>query len=137
MAIALIIGRDTQDKSRFPDLLDRIPKLLESLQPGLDVRIYPDLGDYQDIDFALVWRHPFGIFKQLSNLKCIASLALALIIYLLTRICRKLFPLFVLSIPQCLPKLLNMWSLRCYIGLNVLITGKMSAAKVLGQSYAI
>lgn len=74
MAIALIVGRDIQDRNRFPDLLDSIPKLIETLQPGLDVRVYPDLGDYQDIDFAMVWRQPFGILEQLPNLKCIASL---------------------------------------------------------------
>ena len=74
MAIALIVGRDVQDRNRFPDLLGCIPKLIETLQPGLDVRVYPDLGNYQDIDFAMVWRHPFGIFAQLPNLRCIASL---------------------------------------------------------------
>src|SRR5215472_11227573 len=74
MAIALIVGRDAQDKDRFPDLVNPIPKLIKTWQPDLDVRVYPDLGDYQDIDFAMVWRHPFGILAQLPNLKCIASL---------------------------------------------------------------
>lgn len=74
MAIALLIGRDPQDKNQFSSFIDSIAKLLDALQPGLDVRIYPDLGDYNDIDFALAWRHPFGIFRQLPNLRCIASL---------------------------------------------------------------
>lgn len=73
MALAIIIGRDEQDRKRFNYFLENAARLLLSLQPDLDIRVYPNLGDYQDIDFVLAWRPPLGIFTQLPNLKCIAS----------------------------------------------------------------
>ncbi|MBN9528377.1 MAG: glyoxylate/hydroxypyruvate reductase A [Alphaproteobacteria bacterium] len=42
--------------------------------PGIDLRIYPDLGDTADIDFAVGWRPPAGIFAELPNLKVLHSL---------------------------------------------------------------
>lgn len=73
MAIAIIIGRDAQNRKLFSYMNEAL-QLLSSLQPGLDVRMYPDLGDYNEIDFVLAWRPPFGIFNQLPHLQCIASL---------------------------------------------------------------
>jgi len=74
MAIALLVGRNEQDKKRFPHFTQKFAQLLTTLHPDLDLRIYPDLGDYNEIDFAIVWRHPLGVLAQLPNLKCIASL---------------------------------------------------------------
>lgn len=73
MAIAVIIGRDEPDRKRYNYFLENAASLISTLQSGLDIRVYPNLGDHKDIDFVLAWRPPFGIFSQLPNLKCIAS----------------------------------------------------------------
>ncbi len=49
-------------------------KHLSRLEPGIDIRIWPDTGNAADIEFALSWHHPHGEFKKFTNLKCIASL---------------------------------------------------------------
>ncbi len=49
-------------------------KHLGRLEPGIDIRIWPDTGDVDDIEFALSWQHPHGEFKKYKQLKCIASL---------------------------------------------------------------
>lgn len=74
MIIALLIGRDEQDRARFNFFLTSVSNILRSLQADLDLRIYPNLGDTQDIEFAVTWRAPLGIFEKLPRLRCIASL---------------------------------------------------------------
>ena len=49
-------------------------KHLGRLEPGIDIRVWPDSGDVDDIEFALSWQHPPGAFKKYKHLKCIASL---------------------------------------------------------------
>ena len=49
-------------------------KHLCRLEPGIDIRIWPDPGHVEDIEFALVWHHPPGALNKYKNLKCIASL---------------------------------------------------------------
>ncbi|MGD2187660.1 MAG: glyoxylate/hydroxypyruvate reductase A [Desulfobacterales bacterium] len=49
-------------------------KHLSRLDPGIDIRIWPEVGNADDIEFALCWNHPQGEFKKYKNLKCIASL---------------------------------------------------------------
>ncbi|MCP4687169.1 MAG: glyoxylate/hydroxypyruvate reductase A [Desulfobacterales bacterium] len=49
-------------------------KRLTALDPGLDIRVWPEIGEAREIQFALTWDHPLGEFKKLKNLKCIASL---------------------------------------------------------------
>jgi glyoxylate/hydroxypyruvate reductase A len=49
-------------------------KHLSILDPGIDIRIWPEVGDADDIEFALCWNHPQGEFKKYKNLKCIASI---------------------------------------------------------------
>ena len=44
-----------------------------ALDPELDIRIAPDLGDVADIDTALVWQPPPGLLRTLPNLKLIVS----------------------------------------------------------------
>jgi glyoxylate/hydroxypyruvate reductase A len=41
---------------------------------GLDMRVYPKVGDPRDVDAALVWRYPPGELKRYPNLKLICSL---------------------------------------------------------------
>lgn len=49
-------------------------KHLSRLDPGIDIRVWPDTGSGDEIEFALCWHHPPGEFNQYRNLKCIASL---------------------------------------------------------------
>ncbi|NQW10349.1 MAG: glyoxylate/hydroxypyruvate reductase A [Alphaproteobacteria bacterium] len=42
--------------------------------PDLDFRVWPEVGDPSDIEFALVWKVPAGAFDGLPNLKAVCSL---------------------------------------------------------------
>ncbi len=47
---------------------------LSRLMPGLDIRVWPQIGDPVDIDYALVWRPEPGLLAALPKLKLILSL---------------------------------------------------------------
>lgn len=47
---------------------------LKKVDPQLDIRTFPNDSNREEIDFALTWRHPHGIFKDYPNLKCISSM---------------------------------------------------------------
>ena len=47
---------------------------LQQAMPEIDVRVYPDEGDVNDIEYAVVWKHPRGILTRYPNLKAILSL---------------------------------------------------------------
>ena len=47
---------------------------LDRRMPGLEVRVWPEMGDPADIDTALVWKPPHGLLASLPNLKLIVSL---------------------------------------------------------------
>ena len=57
---------------------DRDPKAwlsaLKSKDPQVDLRVYPDDGNKEEIEYALVWNHPKGVFKNYPNLKVVASM---------------------------------------------------------------
>jgi glyoxylate/hydroxypyruvate reductase A len=58
-----------------PDLeIEGYVRELKTLAPKLDVRLWPEIGNADDIEFALTWNHPPGEFKKFKNLRCIASL---------------------------------------------------------------
>jgi glyoxylate/hydroxypyruvate reductase A len=42
--------------------------------PEIDVRVYPDDGDVNEIEYVAVWKHPHGILKKYPNLRAILSL---------------------------------------------------------------
>ena len=44
------------------------------IDPLLDLRIWPHVGERADVLLALVWNHPPGELKGYPNLKCIASM---------------------------------------------------------------
>jgi glyoxylate/hydroxypyruvate reductase A len=46
---------------------------IRALEPGLDLRIAPDIGRAEDIDTALAWQPPPGLLATLPNLKLIVS----------------------------------------------------------------
>jgi glyoxylate/hydroxypyruvate reductase A len=47
---------------------------LKRLDPDLDIRLWPQFGNADTVEFVLTWHHPLGEFNQFKNLKCIASL---------------------------------------------------------------
>lgn len=58
----------------YPDMeLEPYVEVLLNLEPKLDIRIWPQIGNADDIEFAIAWNHPPGEFKKFKNLKCIAS----------------------------------------------------------------
>lgn len=61
----------------FKSDLDRydiwLPALEKHLQ-GREVRLWPEVGDLADIDYALVWQPPQGFLASLPNLKAIFSM---------------------------------------------------------------
>lgn len=62
----LICAPDRSNERLGADLAKRLP--------GVDVRIWPDVGEPTDIEFALLWKHPKGLVQTLPNLKAISSL---------------------------------------------------------------
>ena len=55
------------------DPAEWLPELQRQI-PDREVRVYPDIGNPDDIDYALIWRPPAGVLKQLPNLKVMLSL---------------------------------------------------------------
>ncbi len=49
-------------------------KHLRAQDPGLDLRVWPEVGAPEDIVFALSWKHPRGELAKFPRLRCIASL---------------------------------------------------------------
>jgi len=47
---------------------------LKEQHPGLNIYVYPEDHDKEEVDFALTWNHPRGIFKNYPNIKVIASM---------------------------------------------------------------
>ncbi len=47
---------------------------LKSEMPELDVRVWPEAGDPEDIDFALVWEPEPGLLRRFPNLRAICSM---------------------------------------------------------------
>ena len=40
---------------------------LHALDSKLDIRIWPKIGNADEIEFALTWNHPLGEFKKYKN----------------------------------------------------------------------
>lgn len=75
MAIAIIVGRETNPKKQDTWFENGWKDALLALDPSLDIRIWPEVGDFKEIDAAFVWCHPYGLLNEFPNLKLIASLA--------------------------------------------------------------
>src|SRR5204862_6047419 len=65
--MALLFRSSVNSEARWKPHLAR-------LMPELDVRIWPEVGDPAEIDYALVWRPEPGLLAALPNLKLILSL---------------------------------------------------------------
>lgn len=47
---------------------------LRNQHPGMEIHLYPEDHNKEDIDYVISWKHPRGIFKNYPNLKVIASM---------------------------------------------------------------
>ena len=47
---------------------------LRALEPQLDLRIWPEIGDPAEIEFALAWKPPPGVFEPMTALRAVCSL---------------------------------------------------------------
>ena len=47
---------------------------LQEAMPEIEIRVYPDEGNIDDIEYAVVWKHPRGILNKYPNLKAFLSL---------------------------------------------------------------
>jgi glyoxylate/hydroxypyruvate reductase len=65
--MALLFRSSVDSEARWKPQLAR-------LMPGLEVRVWPEVGDPADIEYALVWRPEPGLLASLPNLKLILSL---------------------------------------------------------------
>ena len=65
--MALLFRSSIDSEARWKPQLAR-------LMPELEIRIWPEIGDPAEIDYALVWRPEPGLLASLPNLKLILSL---------------------------------------------------------------
>jgi glyoxylate/hydroxypyruvate reductase A len=75
VAIAMVVGRDDEDKKRHEWFIRDWQKALLALDSTIDIRVWPEVGNIDDIDFLLVWNHPIGSLKHFPRVKAIVSLA--------------------------------------------------------------
>lgn len=47
---------------------------LKNQHPGMNIYVYPEDHDKEEVEFALAWNHPRGLFQNYPNLKVIASM---------------------------------------------------------------
>src|SRR5215831_21038616 len=66
-AMALLFRSSVDSEARWKPQLAR-------LMPELEIRVWPEIGDARNIDYALVWRPEPGLLASLPNLKLILSL---------------------------------------------------------------
>src|SRR5262245_26985811 len=52
---------------------DAFAAAARALDPDLDLRLAPEIGELGDIDAALVWQPPPGLLARLPNLRLIVS----------------------------------------------------------------
>jgi glyoxylate/hydroxypyruvate reductase A len=67
MPMAMLFQSPVDDPVAWADALTR-------LEPGLEVRVWPEVGRADDVEAALVWKPPAGLLASLPNLKLIQSL---------------------------------------------------------------
>lgn len=49
-------------------------KRIRAMLPEAEVRVWPDTGPAEAVDYVLTWNHPPGEFRKFPRLKCIASM---------------------------------------------------------------
>jgi glyoxylate/hydroxypyruvate reductase len=63
-----LLFRSSSDSAR------RWKAALGAAMPDLEMRVWPEIGDPGEIDYALVWKPPAGMLAGLPNLKLVLSL---------------------------------------------------------------
>ena len=53
---------------------DEYSRAMQALMPELEVRVWPEVGDVAEVDFALTWKAKPGVLAGFPNLKAISSL---------------------------------------------------------------
>jgi glyoxylate/hydroxypyruvate reductase len=79
--MALLFRSTVDSAARWRDQLTRLAE-------ELDIRVWPEIGDPADVDYALVWRPEPGFLASLPNLKLILSLGAGSTTCSATRNCR-------------------------------------------------
>ena len=49
-------------------------KALKAVDDTLDIRVYPDIGNPEEITFGLTWPYPYGLWNDFPNLRAISSI---------------------------------------------------------------
>jgi len=65
--MSILIVSTNRDPQKWRDTL-------MSKNESLDIQIYPDIDRPEDVEFAISWKHPEGLYKDFPNLKVIASM---------------------------------------------------------------
>jgi glyoxylate/hydroxypyruvate reductase A len=65
--MSILIVSTNRDPQKWRDTL-------MSKNESLDIQIYPDIDRPKDVEFAISWKHPEGLYKDFPNLKVIASM---------------------------------------------------------------
>lgn len=74
MAMLLICGRNKTEAKTYNWFIRDCIQGIQQNDAEIELRVWPDVGNHDDIQFAMVWRHPPGELQRYPNLKCIASL---------------------------------------------------------------
>jgi glyoxylate/hydroxypyruvate reductase A len=64
---ALVFYSEFDDPTEWSDAL-------KACLPELDVRVYPDVGDPDDVRYVLAWKPPTGFFAPFQNLELVVNL---------------------------------------------------------------
>jgi len=54
--------------------LDKWYRSLKEKNNDLDIKVYPNVERPEEVEFAISWKHPKGLYKNYPNLKVIASM---------------------------------------------------------------
>jgi len=74
MAIAILCGKDKLDHEAHAWLATSLKSELLTLDSNLDIQIWPEITDQNQIECALVWRYRLGELNKFPHLKGIFSL---------------------------------------------------------------
>ncbi len=75
MAILICVGKGEAEKKSFNWFIDGWKNKLLSMDSALDVRIFPDYGNPDEIDTILIWSFLIQELARFKNLKCILALS--------------------------------------------------------------
>ena len=65
--MAILIYKGERDITRWL-------KALKAVDDTLDIRVYPEVGNAEEITFALTWPYPHGLWNDFPHLKAISSI---------------------------------------------------------------